>query len=47
VGNAKRLFWASVWHLPVVMGLAMVHKEGLWRGVWESIVGGAEEEEHE
>ncbi|KAG0123162.1 UbiA prenyltransferase family-domain-containing protein [Tuber indicum] len=46
-GNAKRLFWASVWHLPVVMGLAMVHKEGLWRGVWESIVGGAEEEEHE
>lgn len=46
-GNAKRLFWASVWHLPIVMGLAMVHKAGLWRGVWESIVGGAEEEEYE
>ncbi|KAG0640338.1 UbiA prenyltransferase family-domain-containing protein [Tuber brumale] len=46
-GNAKRLFWASVWHLPVIMGLAMVHKAGLWRGVWESIVGGAEEKEHE
>jgi len=45
--NAKRLFWASVWHLPVVMGLAMVHKAGLWRGVWESIVGRAEEEEYE
>ncbi|RPA92567.1 mitochondria protoheme IX farnesyltransferase [Choiromyces venosus 120613-1] len=44
-GNAKRLFWASVWHLPVVMGLAMVHKAGLWRGVWESIVGGTEAEE--
>ncbi|CUS09822.1 unnamed protein product [Tuber aestivum] len=42
-GNAKRLFWTSVWHLPVVMGLAMVHKAGLWRGVWESIVGTEEE----
>ncbi|PWW78546.1 mitochondria protoheme IX farnesyltransferase [Tuber magnatum] len=46
-GNAKRLFWASVWHLPVVMGLAMVHKTGLWRGVWESIVGGAKNEGYE
>jgi len=45
--NAKRLFWASVWHLPVVMGLAMVHKAGLWRGIWEGIVGRAEEEGHE
>ncbi|KAL7266634.1 Protoheme IX farnesyltransferase, mitochondrial [Rhizina undulata] len=44
-GNAKRLFWASVWHLPLVMGLAMVHKAGLWRGVWERIAGVPAEEE--
>ena len=38
-GRARGLFWASVWHLPIVMVLAMVHKEGLWRGVWEWISG--------
>lgn len=46
-GTAKRLFWASVWHLPVVMGLAMVHKAGLWRGVWDWAVGKGEEDEYE
>jgi protoheme IX farnesyltransferase len=44
-GSAKRLFWASVWHLPVVMGLAMIHKAGLWKGVYQSIVGHDEGED--
>ena len=27
--TARKVFWASLWYLPVVMGLAMVHKNGL------------------
>lgn len=46
-GTAKKLFWASVWHLPVLMGLAMVHKAGLWKGVWERVTGVEEEWEWE
>ena len=46
-GTARALFWASVWHLPVVMVLAMAHKQGLWAGVYRSVVGAAEEEEGE
>lgn len=46
-GSAKRLFWASVWHLPVLMGLAMVHKAGLWKGVWERVAGAEEGEQWE
>ncbi|MCJ1477983.1 Protoheme IX farnesyltransferase, mitochondrial [Lambiella insularis] len=38
-GSARGLFYASVWHLPVVMGLAMVHKKGLWEGMWRSVFG--------
>ncbi|KAG8533082.1 Protoheme IX farnesyltransferase, mitochondrial [Bacidia gigantensis] len=38
-GSARGLFWASVWHLPVVMVLAMVHKQGLWEGLWKRMVG--------
>ena len=34
-GSARGLFWASVWYLPIVLVLAMLHKEGLWRGLWE------------
>ncbi|KAI9843972.1 MAG: proteasome regulatory particle base subunit [Sclerophora amabilis] len=44
-GTARGLFWASVWHLPVVMVLAMAHKKGLWEGVWQSIRGGVMEME--
>ena len=44
-GTARRLFWASVWYLPVVMVLAMAQKQGLWQGVWRRIVGDEEEEE--
>ncbi len=47
-GSARGLFWASVWHLPVVMVLAMVHKQGLWERIWKSVMGeeqnGAEED---
>ena len=35
-GSARGLFWASVWHLPIVLVLAMAHKKGLW----ERILGG-------
>ncbi|KAI0881389.1 mitochondria protoheme IX farnesyltransferase [Annulohypoxylon maeteangense] len=38
-GSARGLFWASVWHLPVVMVLALVQKKGMWGRVWSSIVG--------
>ena len=34
-GSARGLFWASIWHLPVIMVLAMVHKKGLWDGIWQ------------
>ena len=46
-GSARGLFWASVWHLPVVMVLAMVHKKGLWEGIWKSAVGEEERESEE
>jgi len=44
-GSAKSLFWASVWHLPVVMVLALAQKKGMWQRVWRSVVGAPEEEE--
>ncbi|KAI0126294.1 protoheme IX farnesyltransferase [Xylariales sp. AK1849] len=30
-GSARGLFWASVWHLPVVMVLALSQKKGMWQ----------------
>ncbi|KAI9816009.1 MAG: Protoheme IX farnesyltransferase, mitochondrial [Pycnora praestabilis] len=45
-GSARGLFWASVWHLPVVMVLAMAHKKGLWEGVWKWVNGGEGDEEN-
>ncbi len=50
-GSARALFWASVWHLPAFMALALLQKKGMWSRVWISIVGqpdladGEEEEE--
>ena len=44
-GSARGLFWASVWHLPVVMVLAMVHKKGLWEGIWKRLHGAEEDED--
>ncbi|KAK4159439.1 UbiA prenyltransferase family-domain-containing protein [Cladorrhinum sp. PSN259] len=44
-GSAKKLFWASVWHLPVIMVLALAQKKGMWGRVWRSVVGEPVEEE--
>ena len=44
-GSARGLFWASIWHLPVVMVLAMVHKKGLWEGLWTRLTGDGVEDE--
>lgn len=38
-GSARGLFWASVWHLPIVLVLAMAHKKGLWQRVWRAVTG--------
>ncbi|KAF3922588.1 hypothetical protein AA313_de0203726 [Arthrobotrys entomopaga] len=48
-GTGKRLFWASVWHLPALLLLAMAHKKGLWEGVWSWVSGKktVDEEEEE
>ncbi|KAI1432572.1 UbiA prenyltransferase family-domain-containing protein [Xylaria sp. CBS 124048] len=40
-GSARGLFWASVWHLPAVMMLALAQKKDMWRRVWRSVVGEA------
>jgi protoheme IX farnesyltransferase len=44
-GSARSLFWASVWHLPIVLVLGMVLKKGLWERVWTSLTGVAKDEE--
>ncbi|KAF1841780.1 mitochondria protoheme IX farnesyltransferase [Cucurbitaria berberidis CBS 394.84] len=41
-GTARALFWASVWHLPVVMVLAMAQKKGLGERVYRSLFGYSE-----
>ncbi|KAI0544815.1 UbiA prenyltransferase family-domain-containing protein [Xylaria curta] len=38
-GSARGLFWASVWHLPAIMVLALAQKKGMWGRVWRSVVG--------
>ncbi|KAI1848098.1 hypothetical protein JX265_013853 [Neoarthrinium moseri] len=38
-GSARGLFWASVWHLPVVMVLALAQKKGMWGRVWSAAFG--------
>ena len=47
MGSARGLFWASVWHLPVVMVLAMLHKKGLWEGLWNRFTRDEDEDEDE
>ncbi|KAF2270946.1 mitochondria protoheme IX farnesyltransferase [Lojkania enalia] len=42
-GTARGLFWASVWHLPIVMVLAMAHKKGLMERLYRSVFGYPEE----
>lgn len=43
-GSARGLFWASVWHLPAIMVLALLQKKGMWARVWRSVVGEDEDE---
>ncbi|EXJ76043.1 uncharacterized protein A1O5_00551 [Cladophialophora psammophila CBS 110553] len=35
-GSARGLFWASVWHLPLVLVGALVCKKGLWDGFFNT-----------
>lgn len=44
-GSARGLFWASVWHLPAVMVLALLQKKGMWQRVWRSVVGEPDDED--
>jgi protoheme IX farnesyltransferase len=41
-GTARGLFWASVWHLPIVMVLAMAQKKGLGERIYRSLFGYAD-----
>ncbi|POR38284.1 Protoheme IX farnesyltransferase, mitochondrial [Tolypocladium paradoxum] len=43
-GSARGLFWASVWHLPGVMILALLHKKGMWSRAWRSAFGDEHDE---
>lgn len=43
-GSARGLFWASVWHLPGVMILALLHKKGMWSRAWRSAFGDERDE---
>ncbi|KHN95462.1 protoheme IX farnesyltransferase [Metarhizium album ARSEF 1941] len=38
-GSARGLFWASVWHLPGVMILALLHKRAMWSRAWKGVFG--------
>ncbi|UNI24872.1 Heme o synthase [Purpureocillium takamizusanense] len=42
-GSARGLFWASVWHLPAVMILALLHKKGMWSRAWRGAFGDEDE----
>ncbi|KAH7126920.1 protoheme IX farnesyltransferase mitochondrial precursor [Dendryphion nanum] len=44
-GTARALFWASVWHLPIVMVLAMAQKKGLGERIYRSIFGFPEDDD--
>ncbi|KAJ4373935.1 Protoheme IX farnesyltransferase, mitochondrial [Neocucurbitaria cava] len=46
-GTARALFWASVWHLPVVMVLAMAQKKGLAERLYRSLFGYSEIDDDE
>lgn len=45
--TARKLFWASVWYLPIVLVLAMVGKKGLGDRVYGWVTGASSEEEEE
>lgn len=46
-GTARGLFWASVWHLPIVMVLAMAQKKGLGERLYRSVFGYSEIDEED
>lgn len=46
-GSARGLFWASVWHLPVVMVLALCQKKGMWSRIWRAVAGEPEYDDEE
>lgn len=46
-GTARGLFWASVWHLPVVLVLAMAQKKGLGERLYRSLFGYADIDEED
>ncbi|KAF1933975.1 protoheme IX farnesyltransferase mitochondrial precursor [Didymella exigua CBS 183.55] len=46
-GSARGLFWASVWHLPIVMVLAMAQKKGLGERLYRSVFGYADMDDDE
>lgn len=44
-GSARGLFWASVWHLPLLMVGTLVMKTGVWDGVLNRLLGIGEVED--
>jgi protoheme IX farnesyltransferase len=46
-GSARGLFWASVWHLPLVLVGALACKKGIWQGIWEDGVVATEYDKQE
>ncbi|EFR05396.1 protoheme IX farnesyltransferase [Nannizzia gypsea CBS 118893] len=44
-GTARGLFWASVWHLPLLMVGTLAAKKGIWDGVWSRAMGYSEDDE--
>lgn len=44
-GSARGLFWASVWHLPGVLMLAMLQKKGMWSRAWNAVFGEEEDQD--
>lgn len=46
-GTARGLFWASVWHMPILLVLAMAVKRGVWARVAESLGFGSPDSEED
>lgn len=44
-GSARGLFWASVWHLPAILMLAMLQKKDMWSRAWRRLFGDAADAE--
>lgn len=42
--QAKKLFWGSVWQLPAVLVLAMLHKKGQWHKLYNYLFGTCNED---